>query len=176
MTSTLPNQYPIGAFVLQPFTQQLWKEKLLDIHFFPKELELVVQHLDYAQLHSAYRPGGWTIHTLVHHLADSHLHAYTRCKFALLEPGKHIPAYDENAWVTTADVVQEPINYALTLLHAVHHKWHAMLQAVTQEQIPNAFVYHVALQREASLWELVSTYSWHGKHHYQQIVNALQTP
>ncbi|HXL58902.1 MAG TPA: DinB family protein, partial [Chitinophagaceae bacterium] len=65
-------RYPMGKYVAQPFSHEQKEQWLLDLKFLPDELEIAIQNLDEAQLHTAYREGGWTVHQLVHHVADSH--------------------------------------------------------------------------------------------------------
>ena len=74
----IENQYPIGAFEERPFTDRLKEECLGVIRFLPGMVEAAIANLDEAQLQTPYREGGWTVHQLVHHIADSHLNAYTR--------------------------------------------------------------------------------------------------
>ena len=78
-------KYPIGKYDEQPFSEKLKEEWIAEIAVLPQHLELVMQNLDVAQLHTAYRPGGWTVNQLVHHVADSHMNAYCRFKVALTE-------------------------------------------------------------------------------------------
>ena len=78
-------RYPIGSYVPQPFSHRQKEEWLLDLKFLPEELELAVQNLDAAQLEEPYRPGGWNLKQVVHHVADSHMNAYMRFKLGLTE-------------------------------------------------------------------------------------------
>src|SRR5881275_1837342 len=92
-------RYPKGNYLRQPFSQKQKEEWLLDIKFFPSELELAVENLDEHQLQTPYRDGGWTVHELVHHVADSHMNAYMRFKLGLTEDNPPIKPYDQDAWV-----------------------------------------------------------------------------
>src|ERR1700710_967236 len=97
-------RYPIGKFQPQTFSQKQKDEWLLDLKFLPSELELAVQNLDEHQLQTPYRDGGWTVHQLVHHIADSHMNAYIRFKLGYTENNPTIKPYEEKLWAETADV------------------------------------------------------------------------
>ncbi|GAC1531809.1 MAG: bacillithiol transferase BstA [Sediminibacterium sp.] len=161
-------RYPIGKYEAQPFSK-LQKEKwLLDIKFLPEELEQAILNLDAAQLHTPYREGGWTVQQLVHHVADSHINAYTRFKLGLTEDQPTIKPYDEKEWALLADIESIPVNVSLTLLHALHQRWYAAIKDITDAQWER-IVIHPEHGREMSLWLLLGLYAWHGKHHTAHI-------
>src|SRR5437016_11944285 len=91
-------RYPMGKYAPQPFSHEQKEQWLLDLKFLPDELEIAIQNLDEAQLHTPYREGGWTVRQLVHHVADSHINAYTRFKLALTEDNPSIKTYEEKDW------------------------------------------------------------------------------
>ena len=97
-------KYPIGSYKPQPFSHKQKEELLLDIKFLPEELEMAVQNLDEHQLHTSYREGGWTVHELVHHVADSHMNAYIRFRLGLTEDNPTIKPYEEKEWAKLNDV------------------------------------------------------------------------
>src|SRR5690349_8961251 len=116
-------KYPIGKYVPQPYSETQKAEWLADIQFLPNAVEHAVSNLDETQLNTPYRDGGWTVHQLVHHIADSHMNALIRFKLGYTEENPTIKPYDENAWVQLADVKHLPINISITLLHALHRRW-----------------------------------------------------
>src|SRR5258708_31271230 len=124
-------RYPIGRYEPKAYSEELKKEWLNNIRQLPTELEHAIQNLDAAQLQSPYREGGWTIHQLVHHVADSHMNAYVRFKLALTEDNPTIKPYNEKLWAELNDVQKLPINISLTLLHALHLRWFEALKYVT---------------------------------------------
>jgi hypothetical protein len=163
-------RYPKGKFLPKPYSQQQKEEWLLDIKFLPAELELAVQDLDEHQLQTAYREGGWTVHQLVHHIADSHINAYMRFRLALTEDNPTIKTYDQDAWADLDDVKKLPINISLTLLHALHQRFVAMLEELPDENWHRT-VFHPEQEKQISVWNLLGMYSWHGKHHVAHIKN-----
>ncbi len=160
--------YPIGKYIEQPFSEEQLRERLLDIRFMPQSLELTISNLDEYQLNTSYREGGWTIKQIVHHLADSHMNAYIRCKLALTEDNPIIKPYDQDLWAEMDDSKNLPVNISTTLLYSLHLRWHEMLLNLNEDQW-NRTVMHPEYKKQMSLWYILGLYAWHGKHHIAQI-------
>lgn len=161
-------RYPIGKYEPQPYSEQQKQAWLLDLQFLPEALERAISNLDEAQLDTPYREGGWTVRQLVHHVADSHMNAYIRFKLGLTEDKPTIKPYEEQEWALLADNQAVPINVSLTLLHALHIRWVATINNLSEEQW-NRLVVHPAANREMSLWFLLGLYAWHGNHHVAHV-------
>jgi hypothetical protein len=168
------NQYPIGKVQFVDFSEKEKEARLADILFLPRMLEYAVLNLHEEQLQTPYREGGWTVNQLVHHVADSHMNAYIRCKLALTEDNPTIKPYDQDAWVLTDDVKNVPVNISITLLHSLHHRWYELLKTLTEEDWKRT-VYHPEQKREISLWNLLLIYAWHGKHHAAHITHLRES-
>jgi hypothetical protein len=164
-------RYPIGKYEPQPFSTAQKEKWLADIRFLPEELERSIINLDAAQLQTAYREGGWTVQQLVHHVADSHMNAYTRFKLGLTENNPVIKPYDEKAWALLPDN-DLPVNLSLTILHALHLRWYTAIKDIADADWERTVV-HPEHGREMSLWLLLGLYAWHGKHHTAHI-NSLR--
>lgn len=162
-------RYPIGKYEPQPFSIDTKVSWLADIKFLPQAVEHAIQNLDEAQLQTPYREGGWTIHQLVHHIADSHINAICRFKLALTEDNPTIKTYDESAWVELNDVKKLPINISITLLHALHARWYEALKYVTDDEWNNRTIYHPEHKKTMRLWYLLGMYAWHCRHHVAHI-------
>lgn len=162
-------RFPIGTYEPKPFSKEQKEEWLADIRFLPNGVEYALQNLNEAQLHTPYREGGWTVHQLVHHIADSHMNAYIRFKLGYTEMVPAIKTYEEQLWATTADVQALPVNVSTTLLFALHERWYTFLAAFTDADW-NKTVLHPGLGKEISLWHLLGMYAWHGRHHTAHIV------
>jgi hypothetical protein len=165
-------QYPIGKYVEQPFSEKQLQEWLNDIRFLPENLEHAVLNLDEAQLETPYRDGGWTVKQLVHHVADSHMNAYIRFKLGLSEENPMIKPYNQDAWAQMPDTKNLPINLSFTILHAVHRRWYEILINITPEQW-NRTVVHPEYNKQMTLWYLLGMYAWHSRHHTAHI-NSLR--
>src|ERR1044071_4004094 len=133
-------RYPIGKYEPQPFSDKQKRAWLQEIQFLPGLLETAIENLDEKQLNTPYRDGGWTSKQVVHHVADSHMNAYIRFKLGLTEDNPTIKPYNEKLWAEFADVQKLPINISLTLLHALHLRWHEALKYVTDEEWNNRSV------------------------------------
>src|ERR1700759_3554654 len=124
-TVAIDPRYPIGKYEPQPFSIEKKVEWLADLKFLPLALENAILNLDEQQLHTPYREGGWTLHQLVHHIADSHINAYCRFKLALTEDNPTIKPYEEKLWAEIIDTKEIAVNVSVTLLHALHLRWHS---------------------------------------------------
>ena len=163
-------RYPIGKYEPQPFSQKQLEQWLIDIQFLPQHLENAVLNLDEQHLNTPYRPEGWTLRQVVHHVADSHSNAYIRFKLGLTEDNPTIKPYDENAWAKLNDTAVVPINVSLTLLHALHTRWMAVLKAIKPEEWERTVV-HPEHGKQMTLWYLLGNYAWHGRHHTAHITS-----
>ena len=161
-------RYPIGKYEPMPFSEATKNQWIHELKVAPTNIELAIQHLDKVQLDTPYREGGWTVQQLVHHVADSHMNAFIRFKLALTEETPPIKPYNQNAWVNTADVLNTPINYSTTILHALHERWVNLTTSMTDEQWQRT-LFHPERNANVTLWDMLCIYSWHGKHHIAHI-------
>lgn len=133
----------------------------------PGALRAAVANLDETQLDRPYRPGGWSVRQLVHHVADSHLNAYIRFKWALTEQNPTIKPYDQDAWARLADTKLTPIGVSLELLHAVHTRWGALLESLKEEDWARPLMHPE--NGPMTLDRLLQMYAWHGRHHVAHV-------
>src|SRR4051794_21777497 len=141
-------RYPIGKYEPQPYSQLLKDKRLLDLQLLPSDLENAVHNLDEAQLHTPYREGGWTVHQLVHHIADSHMNAYIRFKLGLTEENPGIKPYEEKLWAELDDVKILPINISVTLLFALHERWVAAIKNLSNEDWQQRTVFNLKKKKQ----------------------------
>ena len=169
MTMTLDLSYPVGRFDrTAAWTAASRAGALEEIAALPSRMHDAVAGLSDAQLDTPYRPGGWTVRQLVHHVADSHLNAYTRFKLGLTEEAPQIKPYEEARWAELPDVGAVPIDVSLRLLDALHERWVALLRALTPEQFART-VQHPEHAQPMSLDRLLMLYAWHGRHHVAHV-------
>jgi hypothetical protein len=130
-------------------------------------MRAAVQGLSAEQLDTPYRPGGWTVRQLVHHVPDSHMNGYVRLKLALTEDEPMIKTYMEDRWAELADSRDVPIATSLALLEHVHTRWVALWRSLTDAQWARRFRHPdwglVTLEWHCAL------YAWHGRHHVAHI-------
>jgi hypothetical protein len=166
-------RYPIGKFT---FTENLSEKEreqaVAAITEAPANLRAAVSGLTGEQLETPYRPGGWTVRQVVHHVFDSHLNSYARFRLALTEDEPLIKPYDEAAWAELIDAKTAPVEVSLTLLEALHNRWVMLLNSLSPSDWQRTFR-HPELG-VVSLEKNVQLYSWHGKHHVAHINNLRQ--
>lgn len=166
-------KFPIGKYEPQPFTETQLAEWINDIKYLPNHLENTVENLDEHQLDTPYRPDGWTVKQLVHHVADSHMNAYIRFKLGLTENNPVIKPYNEAAWAELSDTKTLPINLSITLLFALHARWVAVLANISEADWTKT-VYHPEQKMKITLWHLLGMYAWHSRHHTAHITALRQ--
>lgn len=133
----------------------------------PDALRAAVANLDETQLDLPYRPGGWTVRQVVHHVADSHLNAYIRFKWTLTEQNPTIKPYDQGAWATLADTKLTPIGVSLDLLRAVHARWGTLLESLKEDDWARPLMHPE--NGPMTLDRLLQMYAWHGRHHVAHV-------
>lgn len=164
MNDLASRQYPIGKFSPKDSYNSEERERFIrSIETLPGEIEKLVKNFTPVQWATPYREGGWTARQVVHHIADSHMNAYIRVKWALTEDMPLIKAYDEKAWATTPEIDADVV-LSLNLLRALHAKWVVLLRAVPDSQLNRAFI-HPDTKKQNTIERMIALYSWHGEHH-----------
>jgi hypothetical protein len=157
-------RYPIGrAKNAESFTPEERSAAIEGIRRFPHNFRSAVSPLSEEQLETPYRPGGWTVRQLVHHVADSHMNAYARMRLALTEEWPTIFAYQENLWAELEDARAAAIASSLDLLDALHVRWVKLLSSLDEKQWKRGYL-HPESGRQV-LEQVVVLYDWHGRHH-----------
>jgi hypothetical protein len=166
-------RFPIGRHaVVGRFDRAAVDEGIAAIAALPEQVRARLAGLGDSDLDRRYRPGGWTVRQVVHHLADSHVHSYVRFKWALTEDTPLIKAYDEARWADLPDC-RGPVEPALDSLAAVHARWTALLRCMSDADFGKAFV-HPETGETLALFDRVAAYAWHGRHHLAHIGLALR--
>jgi DinB superfamily len=159
--------YPVGRFDQHaPTTAESRRKASDDIASLPAKMRAAVAGLTDAQLDTPYRPGGWTVRQLVHHVADSHMNGYIRLKLALTEDNPTIKPYEQDKWALLPDS-RLPIETSLKILDAVHEGWTTIWQSVTDRQLERTFM-HPELG-SLTLDTHLHLYGWHSRHHVAHI-------
>jgi uncharacterized damage-inducible protein DinB len=166
-------RYPVGRFQKPQSLEPKQRRAAIDtIAEAPTKLRAAVAGLTDGQLDTPYRPEGWTVRQVVHHVPDSHLNAYTRFKLALTEDTPTIKPYDESAWAKLEDSKSTPIATSLALLDAVHDRWVRILRAMSGSDFSRTLKHPE--NGLMNLDQMLALYEWHGRHHVAHVTNLRQ--
>ena len=163
-------RYPIGEFKFEaPLTDEQRQTCLDTIEQTPARMRAAVAGLAEDQLDTPYRPEGWTVRQVVHHVPESHLNSYLRFKLAITENEPTIKPYFEDRWAQLDDAREAPIELSLDLLDALHRRWIWFLRSLKPEDYQRTFR-HPELGI-VSLEKNIALYAWHGQHHVAHITS-----
>lgn len=163
-------RYPIGRFQrpasITAENRAAWIDEIAGL---PRLLSKAVAGLKDLELDTPYRPDGWTVRQVVHHVADSHINSYVRFRLAMTEDVPTIKPYDEAAWAGLADAKVARVELSLHLLEALHSRWVIFLQSLKSADLTRTFKHPE--RGEMSLELALALYAWHGRHHVAHITN-----
>lgn len=164
-----PLRFPIGSFEWDGVWDEAVKSRWIgSIEELPAKLRSLLDGLSGEQLAVPYRPEGWNVRQVVHHLADSHMNSYIRFKLALTENQPTIKPYEEARWAELPDTLQWPVEQSVALLDALHSRWVFLLRSMSEEDYGRTF-YHPASKAVVPLQKALGLYDWHGRHHLAHI-------
>lgn len=165
-------RYPIGKYtpnpVITPAEIERWIDQIAEL---PGYLRQAVSKLDDARLDSPYRPEGWTLRQVVHHLADSHLNSLIRFKLALTEEEPTIKPYDEVAWAQLADYQLFSVDQELDFIALLHARWVVLLRSLAPADFERTYRHPESGVKRLD-WT-VGLYAWHGRHHLAHITTTM---
>ncbi len=161
-------KYPIGK---PNYRRQIApariQENITQISLVPDQFKAAISDLSDEQLNTPYRPEGWTVRQLVHHVPESHMNAYIRFKWCLTEDNPVIKTYYEDRWAETEDAKHGPVQMSLDLLTSLHARWMALLTTMTDQDFEKTFQHPVS--GILNLGQMTELYAWHGQHHTAHI-------
>jgi len=162
-------RFPVGDFSApKEYTPESRREGLAVLSALPSKLRASVSGLSDAQLETPYREGGWTVRQVVHHVADSHMNAYIRWRFAMTETEPTIKPYNEADWARLDDAQHAPVEVSLQLLDALHQRWVRVAESMKAEDFARTWI-HPDHKGVRTLDWMLALYAWHSKHHTAHI-------
>jgi hypothetical protein len=170
-TASTDLRYPVGPFrrPSEPLDDAQRRRAIDAITATPANLRAAVAGLTDVQLDTPYRPGGWMVRQVVHHIVDSHINAYVRFKLALTEDEPTIKPYEEARWAELADSRETPIETSLVLLERLHDRWVRLLHSMSADDFARRLRHpETGIQR---LDQVLALYEWHGKHHVAHVTS-----
>jgi uncharacterized damage-inducible protein DinB len=164
-------KYPIGKFVKPDFIDdQLLQQCFNDIETLPTKLKAAVKGLTEEQLNTPYRPDGWTVKQVVHHVCDSHLNSYIRFKWALTEDTPVIKTYSQALWAGLKEYELLSVEDSLAFIEVLHKRLITLLRSLTKEELEREFI-HPEMKTKIKLRNNIALYAWHSKHHTAHITS-----
>ncbi|MBC6110122.1 YfiT family bacillithiol transferase [Pedobacter fastidiosus] len=166
-------KYPIGQFMMpEVFDEKQAKVWISEIESLPEQIKNATENLSKEELNQTYRPKGWTLRQVIHHIPDSHMNAYIRFKQAITEEIPIIRPYCEERWAETEEAKNGDIQMSVALLTSLHQRLVAFLKTLKIEDFQRKYI-HPALGKELTLANMLGMYAWHGKHHLAHITNTI---
>jgi len=166
-------RYPVGRFTPPASSEPAIRAAHIEtLRQLPERLRAAVAGLTESQLDTPYRDGGWTVRQVVHHIADSHANSVVRFKLALTEDWPTIKPYDEKAWAELPDSKSLPIDGSLVFIDALHARWVALLESMSDADYARGFVHPE--RGRSDLAKTLAIYEWHCRHHVAHIANLRQ--
>lgn len=167
-------QYPIGKFKSpEKVSGEQRNEFIRNIEELPQKVANAVKGFSSEQLDTPYRPGGWTVRQVIHHMADSHINSYVRFRWALTEDEPMIKAYEEKPWAELPDAKSGDVELSLNLLSALHARWVTLLKSMSDEDFSRQLG-HPEWTNKLSLNKMAALYSWHCLHHTAHITKLIE--
>jgi uncharacterized damage-inducible protein DinB len=165
-------RFPIGKFDPDiEIDAEMRGRFIRTIEEFPLHLYDTVKNLWDEQLDTPYRPGGWTVRQVVHHLADSHLNSLCRFKLALTEDHPTIRPYLEDRWAELPDS-RMPVGVSLRIIEGIHARWAELLKSMTDEDFRRKLFHPES--GEWTLEKMLALYDWHSRHHLAHITTLAE--
>lgn len=160
-------RYPIGKFERPPAATPRMRQEWIDIiAAAPARYQEAVRGLSEGQLDTPYRPEGWTVRQVIHHVADSHMNSFIRFRLALTEDEPTVKPYDEAKWALLKDAA-EPVEVSLQLIDSLHHRWVVMLRSLADSDFARTMRH--PQMGVIDLDFLLALYAWHSRHHEAHI-------
>lgn len=166
-------KYPIGLYsppeIILDGHVEAWVQQIQSL---PERLTNLINGITEDQLNTPYRPDGWTIRQVIHHIPDSHVNSYIRFKWALTEKNPTIKAYHEDKWAELHDTKDHPVQVSIDFLRVVHAKLVNILKGLSENQLKRTFV-HPENRKQIPLEWNIGMYAWHGEHHLAHIKSVM---
>jgi hypothetical protein len=167
-------RYPIGRFTAHDaYTPEEVKQNIMIISAIPSKFINLLGSWDDHRLDTPYRPDGWTVRQLIHHVTDSHINAYSRVRLALTEDNPTIKPYEEARWAELPDAQTASVELSLQLMKYLHLRWVLLLNSLDSQALARTY-HHPATGKTVRMDEYIAMYAWHSEHHYQHAFRLAQ--
>ncbi|MEQ9405462.1 MAG: putative metal-dependent hydrolase [Cyclobacteriaceae bacterium] len=167
-------KYPVDRYKAPAeITKEQIEEWITILEGVPAKLRDLVENLSYDSLDWIYRPKGWTIKQVVHHLADSHMNSFIRFKLIMTEETPTVRPYEQTAWAEMPDANDPHVGSSLSILDGIHERLTILLKDLISDDWNRTFI-HPEYEGELKLSWLIGLYAWHSRHHLAHIQQAIE--
>ena len=166
-------KFPIGQYNYLPADEETRGRWIKNIEELPDKLKKLVSSLSYEELELPYRPEGWNVKQVVHHLADSHMNSFIRFKLIQTENNPTIRPYNEADWARTEDASGEDVVDSLILLEGLHKRWVTFLKSREEGDWEKVYSHPEYSEQKTMEW-MLGMYDWHCRHHFAHIKQAVE--
>ena len=150
-------------------TPETRSELIEKIKRTPQLARAAVRGLTAEQLQTPFREGAWTLSQIVHHLADSHMHAVIRSKNIFTEEHPTLQPYEQDTWALLGDASQTNVDDSLNIIDGLHNRWYSFWKNLPEEAWTRT-AFHPE-NGEMTLEDILRIYANHGENHVKQITD-----
>jgi len=166
-------RFPIGKFQHPKEVSEKLRTSWIGIlENFPTQLEESISGLSEEALDYRYRPNGWTVKQVVHHVADSHMNAFVRTKMALTEESPVIKAYHERKFAMLPDADNYEVETSLMILKGLHARYIKLFKVMNEADFARTYV-HPESKFTYRMDGVLAQYAWHSMHHLGHVKQAV---
>ncbi len=169
--STDDLRFPVGKFEKPlEMTDERRRNFIQTVAELPTKLRIACEGLSENQLETQYRPEGWTVKQVIHHVADSHSQSFSRFKLGLTENCPTIKPYSEADWAELADAKHAPVESSLAIIEGTHARWTLLLNSMSDADFAKKLNHPE--RGEYDLDYFLSLYDWHSRHHLAHVLSV----
>jgi hypothetical protein len=159
-------RYPVGRFTLtQQVTPEQRSRAIDSLEAFPRLFRQEVELRGETGLERPYRPDGWTMRQLAHHVADSHSQMSGRLRMSLTEDWPTVKPYDQEVWANLSDALTAPVASSLAIIEGVHARMVILLRSLKDTDWARGFNHPENGPERVD--QVVLRYEWHSRHHLE---------
>jgi len=163
-------RFPVGKFTYSEPPEKVRRQCITEYRQGPRILRSAVKGLTREQLSSRYRPEGWTLAQVVHHIAESDANAYPRLKYALTESTPpNVMVAPQELWAELPDAKSLDIEASLAMFEAIRLRWAEAWESLSDKDFKRQWKH--ARFGLVTVDFLLQQYEWHARHHTAQITS-----
>jgi hypothetical protein len=147
-----------------PLVREVEIEKIARL---PSQLAHLLRGISAEELADPFISGEWSVAQNIHHLADSHMNSYIRCKLILTEEEPPLKPYDQDRWAALPDGQMQDVELSLDILRGLHTRWVLFWSSLREDEWRRTG-YHPE-SGMVTLADQLRIYAAHGEAHMAQI-------